>query len=176
MGAPNIFKVEVYIGRVLETLVQFGAPKKILVDGKPHLGTDKLVPLLQNFRRYLEELGVTSRGEPAETSGASLALDICSHPGVIGGMCIRCGQKVENESGVALGYIHKNLRLADDEIARLGDKDLKNLLRHKKLYLVLDLDHTLLNSARLADISAEELYLKDQREVLPGMLLLLVMC
>nr|XP_016479287.1 PREDICTED: RNA polymerase II C-terminal domain phosphatase-like 4 isoform X2 [Nicotiana tabacum] len=83
-------------------------------------------------------------------------------------MCIRCGQKVENESGVALGYIHKNLRLADDEIARLGDKDLKNLLRHKKLYLVLDLDHTLLNSARLADISAEELYLKDQREVLPG--------
>nr|XP_016468745.1 PREDICTED: RNA polymerase II C-terminal domain phosphatase-like 4 [Nicotiana tabacum] len=111
-----------------------------------------------------------SRGEPAETSGASLALDICSHPGVMGGMCIRCGQKVENESGVAFGYIHKNLRLADDEIARLRDKDLKNLLRHKKLYLVLDLDHTLLNSARLADISAEELYLKDQREVLPDAL------
>ncbi|XP_016434868.2 uncharacterized protein LOC107761192 isoform X1 [Nicotiana tabacum] len=43
---------------VLETLVHFGAPQKILVDGKPHLGTDKLVPLLQNFRRYLEELGV----------------------------------------------------------------------------------------------------------------------
>ncbi|XP_019234536.1 PREDICTED: RNA polymerase II C-terminal domain phosphatase-like 4 [Nicotiana attenuata] len=111
-----------------------------------------------------------SRGEPAETSGASLALDICSHPGVMGGMCIRCGQKVENESGVAFGYIHKNLRLADDEIARLRDKDLKNLLRHKKLYLVLDLDHTLLNSTRLADISAEELYLKDQREVLPDAL------
>ncbi|XP_075077527.1 RNA polymerase II C-terminal domain phosphatase-like 4 isoform X3 [Nicotiana tabacum] len=103
-------------------------------------------------------------------AGASLALDICSHPGVMGGMCIRCGQKVENESGVAFGYIHKNLRLADDEIARLRDKDLKNLLRHKKLYLVLDLDHTLLNSARLADISAEELYLKDQREVLPDAL------
>ncbi|XP_070044723.1 RNA polymerase II C-terminal domain phosphatase-like 4 isoform X2 [Nicotiana tomentosiformis] len=109
-----------------------------------------------------------SRGEPAETSGASL--DICSHPGVMGGMCIRCGQTVENESGVAFGYIHKNLRLADDEIARLRDKDLKNLLRHKKLYLVLDLDHTLLNSTRLADISAEELYLKDQREVLPDAL------
>ncbi|KAH0649716.1 uncharacterized protein Cbei_0202 [Solanum tuberosum] len=44
---------------VLETLVHFGAPQKILVDGKPHLGTDKLVPLLQNFRRYLEKLGVT---------------------------------------------------------------------------------------------------------------------
>ncbi|XP_019170761.1 PREDICTED: uncharacterized protein LOC109166280 [Ipomoea nil] len=44
---------------VLKTLVQFGAPKKILVDGKPHLGTDKLVPLLRNFRRHLQELGVT---------------------------------------------------------------------------------------------------------------------
>ncbi|XP_055822891.1 RNA polymerase II C-terminal domain phosphatase-like 4 isoform X1 [Solanum dulcamara] len=111
-----------------------------------------------------------SRGEPAETSGASLALDVCTHPGVMGGMCIRCGQKVEDESGVAFGYIHKNLRLADDEIARLRDKDLKNLLRHKKLYLVLDLDHTLLNSTRLADISGEESYLKDQREVLPDAL------
>lgn len=111
-----------------------------------------------------------SRGEPAETSGASLALDVCTHPGVMGGMCIRCGQKVEDESGVAFGYIHKNLRLADDEVARLREKDLKNLLRHKKLILVLDLDHTLLNSTRLADISAEESYLKDQREVLPDAL------
>ncbi|KAM3336950.1 putative protein Cbei-like [Capsicum galapagoense] len=43
---------------VLKTLVQFGAPQKILIDGKPHLGTDKLIPLLQNFRRYLQLLGV----------------------------------------------------------------------------------------------------------------------
>ncbi|PHT25918.1 hypothetical protein CQW23_34459 [Capsicum baccatum] len=34
---------------VLETLVRFGAPPKILVDGKTHLGTDKLIPLLQDF-------------------------------------------------------------------------------------------------------------------------------
>ncbi|XP_010273685.1 PREDICTED: uncharacterized protein LOC104609148 [Nelumbo nucifera] len=44
---------------VMKTLVRFGAPENILVDGKPHLGTDKLVPLLRNFRRHLEELGVT---------------------------------------------------------------------------------------------------------------------
>ncbi|XP_078173443.1 FAD/NAD(P)-binding oxidoreductase family protein [Carex rostrata] len=43
---------------VLRTLVQFGAPPNILVDGKPHLGTDKLVPLLRNFRHYLLDLGV----------------------------------------------------------------------------------------------------------------------
>ncbi|KAK2999562.1 hypothetical protein RJ639_023746 [Escallonia herrerae] len=46
---------------VMETLVRFGAPKSILVDGKPHLGTDRLIPLLQNFRRHLQELGVTFR-------------------------------------------------------------------------------------------------------------------
>ncbi|CAI9098762.1 OLC1v1035461C1 [Oldenlandia corymbosa var. corymbosa] len=46
---------------VLETLVNFGAPKSILISGKPHLGTDKLVPLLRNFRNYLQELGVTIR-------------------------------------------------------------------------------------------------------------------
>ncbi|XP_011083935.1 uncharacterized protein LOC105166324 isoform X2 [Sesamum indicum] len=46
---------------VMKTLVHFGAPCSILVDGKPHLGTDRLVPLLRNFRGYLQELGVTIR-------------------------------------------------------------------------------------------------------------------
>uniref|UniRef100_A0A0D9ZZ50 Uncharacterized protein n=1 Tax=Oryza glumipatula TaxID=40148 RepID=A0A0D9ZZ50_9ORYZ len=43
---------------VMKTFVQFGGPPNILVDGKPHLGTDKLVPLLRNFRHHLKELGV----------------------------------------------------------------------------------------------------------------------
>ncbi|KAK2646753.1 hypothetical protein Ddye_021948, partial [Dipteronia dyeriana] len=48
------------------------------------------------------------------------------------------------------------LRLANDEIVRLRNTDMKNLLRHKKLYLVLDLDHTLLNSTLLAHLTPEE--------------------
>ncbi|KAK3221643.1 hypothetical protein Dsin_008668 [Dipteronia sinensis] len=44
---------------VMNTLVYFGAPKNILVNGKPHLGTDKLIPLLRNFRQHLQRLGVT---------------------------------------------------------------------------------------------------------------------
>lgn len=43
----------------MKTLVHFGAPEGILVDGKPHLGTDRLVPLLRNFRQHLQELGVS---------------------------------------------------------------------------------------------------------------------
>uniref|UniRef100_J3M754 FAD-binding domain-containing protein n=1 Tax=Oryza brachyantha TaxID=4533 RepID=J3M754_ORYBR len=46
---------------VMKTFVHFGAPPNILVDGKPHLGTDKLVPMLRNFRHHLKELGVTIR-------------------------------------------------------------------------------------------------------------------
>ncbi|KAL2641923.1 hypothetical protein R1flu_009510 [Riccia fluitans] len=42
---------------VLATLVRFGAPQHILVDGKPHIGTDKLVRILQNLRHYLESHG-----------------------------------------------------------------------------------------------------------------------
>ena len=45
--------------QVMKTFVHFGAPPNILVDGKPHLGTDKLVPLLRNFRHHLRELGVS---------------------------------------------------------------------------------------------------------------------
>ncbi|KAE9462545.1 hypothetical protein C3L33_05536, partial [Rhododendron williamsianum] len=48
-------------GEVMKTLVTFGAPENILFDGKPHLGTDRLVPLLRNFRQHLQRLGVDIR-------------------------------------------------------------------------------------------------------------------
>lgn len=118
----------------------------------------------------LDVEGITSQEVEIQTSGASSDKDVCSHPGVIGGLCIRCGLKMDDESGVAFSYIHKNLRLANDEIARLRDKDLKNLLRKKKLYLVLDLDHTLLNSSRFLDLTIDEGYLKGPRDDLPDAL------
>ncbi|KAG5190617.1 hypothetical protein JKP88DRAFT_352619 [Tribonema minus] len=46
---------------VLEALVQHGAPDRILVDGKPHLGTDRLVRILRGMRQYLQELGAEYR-------------------------------------------------------------------------------------------------------------------
>ena len=42
---------------VLETLVKYGAPKRILVEGSPHLGTDNLVRLLRNMREDLRSMG-----------------------------------------------------------------------------------------------------------------------
>ncbi|KAL1563492.1 protein-serine/threonine phosphatase [Salvia divinorum] len=89
--------------------------------------------------------------------------EICTHPGSFGGLCMKCGLRVDDDSAIPLKYIDKNLRIANDEMARLRDKDFKDLLCHrKKLYLVLDLDHTLLNSARLTDIIEDETYLINQ--------------
>lgn len=49
------------IAVILETLHRFGAPDTILYDGKPHIGTDRLVVVLRNIRRHLVENGATVR-------------------------------------------------------------------------------------------------------------------
>eukprot|EP00252_Welwitschia_mirabilis_P012261 TRINITY_DN2723_c0_g2_i1.p1 TRINITY_DN2723_c0_g2~~TRINITY_DN2723_c0_g2_i1.p1 ORF type:complete len:519 (-),score=110.99 TRINITY_DN2723_c0_g2_i1:215-1771(-) len=95
----------------------------------------------------------------SEKSGSS---QLCPpHPGFMWSVCIRCGKmksdSEDNEqSAVPLRYIHKDFELSDSEIARLREDDLKKSLPNQKLYLVLDLDHTLLNSARFIDVSPEE--------------------
>lgn len=48
---------------VLETLVAFGAPEDILVQARPHVGTDCLRRVLINFRKALVDLGVRVRFE-----------------------------------------------------------------------------------------------------------------
>ncbi|XP_047094309.1 RNA polymerase II C-terminal domain phosphatase-like 4 isoform X2 [Lolium rigidum] len=86
------------------------------------------------------------------------------HPGFFGGLCFRCGKSQDEEdvSGVAFGYVHKGLRLGTSEMDRLRGSEVKNLLRDRKLVLILDLDHTLINSTRLHDISAAEMDLGIQ--------------
>ncbi|XP_038972761.1 RNA polymerase II C-terminal domain phosphatase-like 4 [Phoenix dactylifera] len=87
------------------------------------------------------------------------------HPGFYKGLCLRCGQLAEDDGPMlSLDYITKDLKLGTRESDRLRKEDLKNLLREKKLILILDLDHTLLNSTRLADVSLEEEYLLRQAD------------
>ncbi len=42
---------------VLERLVQFGAPPEILIDAKPHVGTDILTDVIKQIRKEIERLG-----------------------------------------------------------------------------------------------------------------------
>ncbi|KAK4279747.1 hypothetical protein QN277_011473 [Acacia crassicarpa] len=109
-----------------------------------------------------ETRGSTSHGFVEESLEVTVKDDVCTHPGSFGDMCIRCGQELDGESGKTFGYIHEGLIFSDVEISRLRSTDMKNLLRYKKLYLVLDLDHTLLNSTNLAELNSEEVYLLIQ--------------
>uniref|UniRef100_A0ACD5U3K3 Uncharacterized protein n=1 Tax=Avena sativa TaxID=4498 RepID=A0ACD5U3K3_AVESA len=92
-------------------------------------------------------------------------IKICPpHPGFFGGLCIKCGKDQDEEDvpGVAFGYIHKGLSLDTSEMDRLRGSEVKNLLRKRKLVLILDLDHTLINSTRFHDISPAEMDLGIQ--------------
>jgi len=48
---------------VLASFVRFGALPDILVETHPHIGTDKLIRIIRNMRRYLLDLGVDYRFE-----------------------------------------------------------------------------------------------------------------
>ncbi|XP_058725669.1 RNA polymerase II C-terminal domain phosphatase-like 4 [Vicia villosa] len=95
----------------------------------------------------------------------SVKVGVCIHPGSFGGMCIYCGKTLDGESGLAFGFVHKGLRLHDEEVSRLCN-NMTNLLCRKKLYLVLDLDHTLLNSTSLHRLSEEERPMITQKSYL----------
>jgi hypothetical protein len=62
---------------VFQTLVEFGAPKDILVEARPHVGTDRLCEVLLNFRKRLLSLGVDIRFETRLTGLVSRHGRIC---------------------------------------------------------------------------------------------------
>ena len=47
------------VRRILEILHYFGAPNRILFDARPHVGSNRLPPLLVRLREHLEARGVT---------------------------------------------------------------------------------------------------------------------
>jgi len=52
---------------VLKSLVDFGAPEEILVEARPHIGTDRLRKVVISFREYLIGKGVDIRFETCLT-------------------------------------------------------------------------------------------------------------
>lgn len=52
---------------VLEALVACGAPKEILIEARPHVGTDRLRKVVVNFRKHLIKMGVDVRFETCLT-------------------------------------------------------------------------------------------------------------
>lgn len=86
---------------VLETLVKYGAPERILVEGAPHLGTDNLVRLLRNMRDDLRQLG-------GEIHFGTKASKYIIENGEIKGVEAECGEVYErNKSKNADFEVHE---------------------------------------------------------------------
>ena len=80
---------------ILEQMAACGAPKTILYDAKPHIGTDKLHVMLQNLRRELLELGADIRfghklTDIAVKDGALTALTVAAEGGIYTLPCRQC--------------------------------------------------------------------------------------
>lgn len=78
------------VRHVLETIVELGGPAEILVDGKPHLGTDRLVALSKSFRARLND-------EQCEIRFGALVSDFVIESGAkdrITGVVLRDGEVI----------------------------------------------------------------------------------
>ena len=63
-----------------------------------------------------------------------------------------CAHAGEPLSRTARRYISEGLELREEELTRLRADEQRRVLASRKLFLLLDLDHTLLNSARASDV------------------------
>ena len=120
----------------------------------------------------VEAPSATGRPESNGGSGGTTVSSCPPHPGFLHDICVRCGMRREKPSsraasgvgGVGGGvpkstsmrYIHEGLELSNDELEKAKREEKQRVLLSGKLLLVLDLDHTLLNSARFAELTQEE--------------------
>jgi RNA polymerase II C-terminal domain phosphatase-like 3/4 len=114
----------------------------------------------------------TGRPDPRGGAGGTTASSCPPHPGFLHDICVRCGLRREKPSSAGGGsrssaghpipkstsmrYIHEGLELSNDELEKAKREEKTRVLLSGKLLLVLDLDHTLLNSARFADLTQDD--------------------
>ncbi|SEM53148.1 hypothetical protein SAMN04489760_12026 [Syntrophus gentianae] len=75
---------------VKKTLVEMGAPADILIEAKPHIGTDRLRKVVVQMRRELQNLGAEIRFNAKMT-------DLVVHQGKIAGMVINDREEIATE-------------------------------------------------------------------------------
>ncbi len=93
---------DIRVRHILETIVKLGGPERILVDAKPHLGTDKLVALCKAFRAELIEMGCDVRfGARVE----DLKVDVVDGQDVVKGVVLADGECIDADRVIlAVGH------------------------------------------------------------------------
>ena len=88
---------------VLELLVGCGAPQQILVDARPHVGTNRLPKVIEGFRQYLLSAGVQFRFDTRVD-------DLIIEGGRVKGVVLSCGTKMSFKSVVvATGHSARDM-------------------------------------------------------------------
>ncbi|KAF5186852.1 Rna polymerase ii c-terminal domain phosphatase-like [Thalictrum thalictroides] len=95
-----------------------------------------------------------------ESSDVYVKMEKCSHEVFIEEICENCEQHIDTICSFKLGYIHKDYTVSTEERDRLRFFCLKKMMEKKKLYLILDLDHTLVHSVRTNQLSSDELLIE----------------
>jgi uncharacterized FAD-dependent dehydrogenase len=84
--------------KVLEEFVQAGAPPEILYVSKPHIGTFRLVSMVENLRATIESLG-------GEIRFGSKVTDLLVENGAVRGVVLATGERIVSEQVVlAVGH------------------------------------------------------------------------
>ena len=100
----------------------------------------------------------------------------CAHPAFMFEICVVCGERKRDDGGGSKGemrsgsgeealrghfttsmrYIHEGLTLSNAELEKAKREEKERVLKDGKLTLILDLDHTLLNSAQFKELTQEQ--------------------
>lgn len=95
------------VRQVLETIVALGGPERILVDGRPHLGTDRLVALCKAFRASLGDHGCEIR---FGTRVRQLAIEHTASGSRCCGVELADGERIEADRVIlAVGHSARDL-------------------------------------------------------------------
>lgn len=83
---------------VLRIFVEAGAPENILYDAKPHIGTDRLISVVENLRRQIIAYGGEVRFESRMTG-------LCTENGQICGVMVNGEERIDTDTLIlAIGH------------------------------------------------------------------------
>src|SRR5690554_157456 len=108
---------DIRVRHILETIVELGGPADILVSGKPHLGTNRLVALCKAFRAKLHELGAEVRFG-AFVDGFEIDKSVAGHK--VTAVRLRDGERIECDRVIlAVGHSAREMYhwMAQNEVA-----------------------------------------------------------
>lgn len=81
-----------------------------------------------------------------------VSIEECCHPTLLGSICVDCGITLEDSQlkkrndGLSMEHTIPDLKVTRTEAEKLAKQDIDNLLKQKKLVLLVDLDQTLVHT------------------------------